>query len=135
MNVCRIVILLKNSFVPSLTPLLKGPEGSTPELTLQLVFFDGEVIINNRINHDCPLIIRKRSSLGLLLTPCMGLVILLLLGRALPSLSGCPHYQDQIFNNFIISFGSNTLFVDPITMNILCNIQARSGPLSKQPSK
>ena len=41
-------------FILSLTPLLKGPEGSTPELTLQLVFFDGEVIINNRINHDTP---------------------------------------------------------------------------------
>ena len=52
MNVCRIMILLKDSLVPSLTPLLKGPEGSTPELTLQLVFFDGEVIINNRINHE-----------------------------------------------------------------------------------
>ena len=54
------MILLKDSLVPSLTPLLKGPEGSTPELTLQLVFFDGEVIKNNRINHEAkkrPLII------------------------------------------------------------------------------
>ena len=48
------MIILKDSFVLSLTPLLKGPEGSTPELTLQLVFFDGEVIINNRINRETP---------------------------------------------------------------------------------
>ena len=34
-----------------------------------------------------------------------------------------------------IIFDSNIFFVDPITMSILCNIQARRGPLSKQPSK
>jgi len=35
---CALLLHLASS----LTPLLKGPEGSTPELTLQLVFFDGE---------------------------------------------------------------------------------------------
>ena len=80
------------------------------------------------------LMIRKRLSLGRLLTPCMGLVILLLLGGALPSLSGFPPLSSSNIQQLHCQLWQQ-YFLRPVNINILCNIQARSGPLSKQPSK